>query len=400
MAAKRFYLQAPVGNLVPRLMPSVGDEPVGFERLDHWQATWLGSGTMALASALEAAMSQRRVANPQVALAAYGCPDLVAAIRFVGAEPYFVDTEPDRPCIDIAELESALESQPNIVAVIGVDLFGIPERWDELRQVVSTRQIPLIQDCAQSVQSVEVMEGNLHGDMVVFSFGRGKPVYLGGGGLLLGSPAFQATISRISGHYETRPAIALGRKAKTRLYNLLIQPQVYAILSKVLGPKLGEVKYVPLQNISLESNAFGALANRAVEAASRDYLDAWRAVDEALQPLIAGHPNLLGSIVDDAAGKVADWHYLRYPLLVKAVSHRDMLIEALNAQGISATRMYRQVLPSIVPPHAGEDSHGSFPRACKFARQLVTLPSHGRLTEVDISAIRDVLADIVSTASR
>ena len=110
------------------LIPPVG-EPIGRRRSDEppkwppgWSATYLGSGTQALAFGLS------RVRPPQagrdeVVLPAYTCPALISAIDFCGLRPVLVDLEPDSPFPAEQALMDAVG--PRTAVVVAVNFLGV-----------------------------------------------------------------------------------------------------------------------------------------------------------------------------------------------------------------------------------------------------------------------------------
>jgi len=129
----RLYLQSPVGNRTPTESLARGEngDAQGLSAVTGWSSYCYGSGTMALAVAVKAACARAKDDKPKVALAAYGCPDVVAAIQFAGAEPLYIDSEYDRLNMDPVQLFRVLGENQNICAVIGTDLFGVSEKVAE-----------------------------------------------------------------------------------------------------------------------------------------------------------------------------------------------------------------------------------------------------------------------------
>jgi len=75
-------------------------------------------------------------------------------VALLGASPVFVDVHETTFNLDVESLEAAFDVaegaglQP--VAIIGVDLFGLPADWSALTDVARTRSLKLLADAAQS----------------------------------------------------------------------------------------------------------------------------------------------------------------------------------------------------------------------------------------------------------
>ena len=201
------------------------------------------SGTASLAAAIVAAIQNKPVKAPEVILPAYGCPDIVSAAVFAGAKPVLVDLENDRPWMNLEQLSASISS--NTVAVIAVDLLGIPERIATILNIVDQADILLIEDSAQAFPLC--MEKPFWGgDLVVLSFGRGKPVtLLGGGAVLVRDPVLGKLLPEGASHYDGGRLIRL----MAMLYNLMSSPNLYWIPQGLPFLRLGDTRYHPLTAI-------------------------------------------------------------------------------------------------------------------------------------------------------
>jgi UDP-2-acetamido-2-deoxy-ribo-hexuluronate aminotransferase len=75
-------------------------------------------------------------------------------VPMTGAEPVFVDIEPDTYNIDVAKLDAAIaavfaEGRLKPAAIIAVDLFGQPADYPALSAIAKKHGLPLISDAAQ-----------------------------------------------------------------------------------------------------------------------------------------------------------------------------------------------------------------------------------------------------------
>jgi len=240
------YQLPPVGNPVHLSAHAENSLPAFFSTSE---TLFYASGTAALAAAVKAALidaGKPEGNDAEIILPAYGCPDLVSAVICAGAKPVLVDLQANRPWMDLTLLAAAINV--NTVAVIGVNLFGIAERWAQLRALAEQMGVVLIEDSAQYFPGINEQE-NWQGDLVVFSFGRGKPVGLLGGG---------AVYARKSGFYELLPEVhtspeslkqRVGFSLKAKLYNTMISPWLYWLPQSLPFLHLGETRYHALHDI-------------------------------------------------------------------------------------------------------------------------------------------------------
>lgn len=73
------------------------------------------------------------------------------SISLAGARPVFVDVEPETFNLDIRLTGEVLDRHPKIKAILPVHLFGGCMDGDALNQIAVTRNLPVIEDAAQSL---------------------------------------------------------------------------------------------------------------------------------------------------------------------------------------------------------------------------------------------------------
>lgn len=380
----------PVGNPVTRERSKKLNELSVFS---SYQVHFYASGTAALAAALLAAIAEVNsetgstvIRRTEVILPAYACPDLVSAVVFTGATPVLVDLQAESPWMDLAALSSAITE--HTVAIVAVDLFGIRERWQQLRAIAEQHDLLLIEDSAQYFPGAEESI-DWHGDMVILSFGRGKPVSLLGGG---------AVLTKNAGLYERlpkpAPVPANGLKRwqyglKTGAYNAMISPILYWILLALPFLHLGETRYHPLSAIAamdqvrldlLASNIF-RYQNDAAAAARRDKISAMLDTID----FVVNLPE-----INDTPVKT---RLLRYPLLVGGTS-RDRVYRKLERAGLGASIMYPASLPMIAGVEQLLGDSQRYPNAEAFAARLITLPLHSSVSDKKIAQMKAVIGSV------
>jgi dTDP-4-amino-4,6-dideoxygalactose transaminase len=107
-------------------------------------------------------------------------------IRFVGAEPVFVDATAETWTLDPELLERALAERPQIRAVVAVDLYGQCCDYDAIRAVCDAHGVTLVQDAAESLGATyRGQAAGSQGDIAAFSFNGNKVITTSGGGMLV-----------------------------------------------------------------------------------------------------------------------------------------------------------------------------------------------------------------------
>ena len=134
----------------------------------------VSSGTAALHLALEAIGIKP---GDQVATVSHTFRATVAAIKYVGAEPVYVDIEPRSYCIDPDKLKITLNNNPNIKAVVAVHLYGNSAEIDRIANICKSHNVKLIEDCSQAHGTYKLDKHvGTFGDIGTFSFFPGKGI--------------------------------------------------------------------------------------------------------------------------------------------------------------------------------------------------------------------------------
>jgi perosamine synthetase len=105
------------------------------------------------------------------------------AVRYVGAEPVFVDVEPETWCIDPEGIEAAIT--PRTKGIIAVHLYGHPADMDEINRVAAANGLWVIEDAAEAPAAA--YKGRPVGSLATlatFSFYGNKIFTSGEGGAL------------------------------------------------------------------------------------------------------------------------------------------------------------------------------------------------------------------------
>lgn len=391
-----FYQLPPVGN------PICLSRAYELEALPQvfgaaYQTHYFASGTAALAAAITAAIRLKSVDRPEVILPAYGCPDLISAAVFSGAKPVLVDIEANRPWMALEQVSVKINAQT--VAIIAVDLFGISERLDQLRPLAERAGIVLIEDSAQAFP-VHVFSGDkeqdiCQGDLVVLSFGRGKPVSLLGGGAVLvrngeqGGCTLAELLPTCTMQADDSIQQKLSFRLKATLYNKMVSPRLYWLPQSLPFLHLGETRYHPLTSIEGMSRVRLSILPSNIKAYRDDSMDTQKNL-----AVMLGELNLEKYGITDLsrACKMPEGRrLLRYPLLVEPEA-REQLYAGLRRAGLGPSRMYPTVLPEISGLESLLLRQGAFPAASLFAERLLTLPTHPQVSQADIGKMAQVLS--------
>lgn len=111
-------------------------------------------------------------------------------ISYLGAQPIFVDSEPETWNICPNALEECIIDRINKgkkpKAIIAVHLYGMPYKVDEINEVAERYEIPILEDAAEAFgSSYKDEKCGTFGDISILSFNGNKIITTSGGGALI-----------------------------------------------------------------------------------------------------------------------------------------------------------------------------------------------------------------------
>ena len=121
----------------------------------------------------------------------------VNAIVYEKAVPVFIDTEYDTWNMDPVALEKAFELYPDTKAVMVVNLYGTPAKYEEICAIAEKHGAVIIEDAAESFgASYKGKQTGTFGKYNVISFNGNKIITGSAGGMLLTDDADAASKAR------------------------------------------------------------------------------------------------------------------------------------------------------------------------------------------------------------
>lgn len=175
-------------NWIAPIGPQLGSFERGLSILHHEKPVLaLNSGTASLHLAYLLLGLKR---GDHVIVQSHTHIATVNALSYIGAIPVFVDSEWDTLNMDpqflVQAIEDLRQQGKNPKAVVVVNIYGKPAKWNEIRQICDQLGIPIIEDAAESLGSI--YDGNAcgtFGDLGILSFNGNKIITTGGGGALI-----------------------------------------------------------------------------------------------------------------------------------------------------------------------------------------------------------------------
>jgi perosamine synthetase len=338
------------------------------------------SGTAALMLALAAlkSMSPRR----DVVMPAFTCFSVAAAVVQAGLRPVLCDVDATTFDFDRNRLADAVTERT--LCVIAHHLFGVPAAIAATREVCDRHGAFLIEDAAQAM-GVEAQGRPLGtlGDAGIFSFGRGKHVTCGAGGVVMtNSPRIAEAVARVHATVGAPgPAAQVKALLQTILMLIFIRPSLYWIPAALPFLGLGRTIY-PTR-----------IAVRRLSAFHAGVLRHWRrrlaGSNDARAAAVTYFSRALSLPADAGRGRP----YLRLPLVARDAAMRQRACALSQRRGLGVTASYPTPINEIAELAPAFDGQ-RFPSARRLADRLFTLPTHHWLSERDKRAIADLCREV------
>jgi dTDP-4-amino-4,6-dideoxygalactose transaminase len=277
------------------------------------------------------------------------------AVHNIGAEPVYVDCEPNFYNIDTTKIEAAIT--PETRAIIPVHLYGLPAEMDAVMEIARKHNLKVIEDCAQAHGAKYRGQAvGTFGDAATFSFYPGKNLgAYGDAGAIVTNDEPVAERSRLIANH--------GQPLKYRHTIVGRNSRMDGIQAAVLSLKLKHLD---------------------------SWLDARRSNAARYSELLADTGILLPAAPEHATHT--------FHLYVIRVKDRDTVATKLGEAGIDTGLHYPTALP-FLEIYAGAYQPSEFPVAYSQMSEILSLPMYAELTGEQIEYVCTTLKGAVSQAS-
>lgn len=385
----------PQPAFLPFALPDIGEEEIA-EVVDSLRSGWITTGpktkrfesefTAFLGDpTLQAVAVNSATAGLHLAVEAIGVrpgdevitPSLTftataEVVRYMGADPVFVDVDPATLCLDPEQVKRRIT--PRTRAIIPVHYGGMAADMSAILEIARRHRLRVVEDAAHALPSTHggKLIGTLESDATVFSFYATKPVATGEGGMLVTRDAEIARRGRIMRlHGINHDAFDRYVSTKPAWRYEVVEP----------GFKYNMTDLAASLGIHQLKKAHAFQGRRAAMADRYD--QELRTLPVSLPP----HP---------FSGDLHAWHLYPLRLAEDAPVARDRFIEAMAERGIGCSVHY---IPLHQQPYWRDRyrlKNDDFPATTGICERLVSLPIYTRMTDEDqgrvIAAVRSILS--------
>lgn len=372
-------------KFLPFALPEIGEEEIA-EVLSALRSGWVTTGPKVkqfesdfadyLGGGLEAVAVNSATAGLHLGLEAMGVglgdevittthtfTATAEVIRYLGADPVFVDVDAATLCIDVDAVASAIT--PRTKAIIPVHFAGRSADMTRLLALAKQHGLKVMEDAAHALPTTcdGRLIGTLESDVTVFSFYANKTITTGEGGMFVTRDpelAKRARVMRL--HGISRDAFdRFTSKAPSWFYEIVAPGFKYNMTDIAASMGIHQLR---------KANSFQQKRAHIADL-----------YDEALTGLPIVRPP------HAAAGDVHSWHLYVMQLTEDARVTRDVFIESLFAQGIGCSVHY---IPLHLQPYWRDTyklTPELFPVSQRVFERSVSLPLYTRMTDADVARV-------------
>jgi dTDP-4-amino-4,6-dideoxygalactose transaminase len=364
---------------IPFALPDLGEAEIS-EVVDSLKSGWITSGPKVLqfekafasfiGDGIEAAALSSATAGLHLALQAVGVgPEdevittvftftaTAAAIRYLGADPVFVDVDPVTLNIDPDRVADAITSRTK--AIVPVHYAGLACDMARLIELARSRDLRIVEDAAHALPTTyrKRQIGTLDTDAAVFSFYANKPLATGEGGMVVsryGELIRRVQIMRC--HGIDRNVFQRYQSARANWAYEVVAPGYKYNLTDIAASigihQLRRLRHLHFQRQAIAFRYFQSLLDSPVS-------------------LPACPPE----------GDLHAWHLFVIRLRDEAPVNRDQFIERMQEAGIGCSVHY---IPLHFHPYWRDRYRlrpEHFPVATDVYRRCVSLPLYTKMTD-------------------
>jgi dTDP-4-amino-4,6-dideoxygalactose transaminase len=348
------------------------------KRFEQDFAEFIGEGVEAIAvnsatSGLHLALEAIGIGpGDEVITTPYTFTATAEVIRYLGANPVFVDIDPSTFNINPAKIEAAITARSK--AIVPVHFGGLACDMKLIIEIAKKHELKVVEDAAHAIPTTYQgkLIGSLETDATVYSFYATKPIATGEGGMVVTKNpeiAKRCRVMRLHG---------INRDAFDR-YTFTKPTWHYEVIAP--GFKYNMTDLAASLGIHQLKKAWTSQQKRAKMA---------NIYDEALVDL----PLLLPPKARE--GDTHSWHLYVIRLDDSAKISREKFIEQMAAKGIGCSVHY---IPLHIHPY-WRDTYNlrpdDFPCALAAYKGAVSLPIYTKMTEADqervIQAVKELLS--------
>lgn len=323
-----------------------------------------------------------------VAVPAYTCFSVPASILRAGLKLYPVEIDP--ATLDYSLPQLALLPKKELLCILTSNLFGLVNDIPQLEKIARSKGAFLVDDAAQALGATwDGRFAGTFGDVGFYSFGRGKALSVGEGGLIVTDS--DEIAEAIRAEWKELPAKSFVHLAMLTVqlicYSVFLDPRLYWVPNSLPFLNLGVAEFDPSFPVARMSTLASTLVSQLM-----DTLETMNQIRRRNARMIVEALSDTPCFTVPRSTVDCQPSYLRLPLIARDEVTRQRALMQCREVGIGASESYPTAIcdiPGIQRYVASSDFHR--PQAEALARKLITLPVHPLVQRQDLDRMIEIL---------
>ena len=383
-------------EFLPFAKPCIGEEEIN-EVVDTLRSGWLTTGpktkqfeqafvdyfqvphalavnscTAGLHLALEAIGIQ---AGDKIVTSPYTFTATAEVMRYLGADPVFVDIDRQTFNMDVNQLEDVLKADPKIKAIIPIHFAGQACDMDVILDLAAQYDLKVIEDAAHALPTTyKNRKVGALGDITVYSFYVTKPVATGEGGMIVTRhPEYAQRINTMRLHGISRDIFDRSQSSKPSWYYEIVAPGFKYNMSDIMAA-IGVHQFAKMEQFAQQRAAIA-------QQYAHGLIGLPLTTPELQYPCDSQHA----------------WHLYVLQLALEQLDfNRDRFIELMAEQGVGTSVHF---IPLHLQPYWRDRYQfqpTDFPVAYDVYQRAVSLPIYPSMTEADVNKVITAVKTVLS----
>jgi len=294
-------------------------------------------------------------------------------IRYLGADPVFVDIEGDSFNIDCDAIEAALIAHPEVKVIMPVHYAGQAANMTRIVELAKKYNVKILEDAAHAVPSTHNGQtiGTI-GDVTVYSFYANKTMTTGEGGMVVTeNDEYAKRISCMRLHGISKDVFDRFTSTKPSWYYEVVAPGFKYNMTDIAA------------SIGIHQLKKAWLLQQRRQLIAEKYTAAFAALP-LVTPLVVNPAD------------VHSWHiYVIQLKLEKLNIGRDRFIEIMAEKGIGTSVHY---IPLHLQPYWRQEyalKSDDFPKSSNAFERIVSLPNYPKMTDAEVDRVISTVSEIL-----
>jgi dTDP-4-amino-4,6-dideoxygalactose transaminase len=378
---------------LPFALPDIGEEEI-LEVVDSLRSGWLTTGIKSkkfeenfsdfIGVGVDSIAVNSATAGMHLALEALGIKSgdevittpytftaTAEVIRYLGAEPVFVDIDPKTLNIGIEGIAAAITKRTK--AILPVHFAGLPCDMDSILLLAKQYNLKVIEDAAHALPAEYkgTIVGGLQSDAAVFSFYATKTITTGEGGMIC------TRNKEIASRCRTMRLHGISKDVFGR-YTAKTPSWFYEVIAPGFKYNLTDIA----ASIGIHQLAKADLFRKQRTRIAKQYNAAFKGLPVTLPP-------------DAPKSDMHAWHLYVIRLKPDSNIDRDTFIESMSEKGIGCSVHF---IPLHIQPY-WRDRYSlkpeDFPVAMGTFESVFSLPIYTKMTDEDVERVIKAVKELL-----